>query len=117
MSEALVAGVAVRSSRLFAIVMSVPGTKASPSKEKVVPDNKVIPLLPVPEKSLVKAPDIPDRIVKLVIENHGGTCFIPGSHKANYNIRKGPASIDARDSGLWQSYGCPPGSPTPRDRG
>ena len=46
-SEALVAGVAVRSSRLFAIVMSVPGTKASPSKEKVVPDNNVIPLLPV----------------------------------------------------------------------
>jgi len=28
----------------------------------------LIPLLPVPEKSLVKAPDIPDRIVKLVIE-------------------------------------------------
>jgi hypothetical protein len=45
-----------------------------------------------------------------VIENHGGTCFIPGSHKANYAIRKGHPSIDARDSGLWQSYGCPPGS-------
>jgi hypothetical protein len=45
-----------------------------------------------------------------VVEDHGGTCFIPGSHKANYGIRKGPASIDARDSGLWQSYGCPPGS-------
>jgi TonB family protein len=28
----------------------------------------LIPLLPVPEKSLVKAPEIPDRIVKLVIE-------------------------------------------------
>ena len=28
----------------------------------------LIPLLPVPEKSLVKAPDIPDRIVRLVIE-------------------------------------------------
>lgn len=28
----------------------------------------LIPLMPVPEKTLVKAPDIPDRIVKLVIE-------------------------------------------------
>ena len=28
----------------------------------------LIPLLPVPEKQLVKAPEIPDRIVKLVIE-------------------------------------------------
>jgi hypothetical protein len=45
-----------------------------------------------------------------VIEDQGGTCFIPGSHKANYRIRKGIESIDARDSGLWQSYGCPPGS-------
>lgn len=46
-----------------------------------------------------------------VIEDRGGTCFIPGSHKANYNIRTNPvASIDARDSGLWESYGCPPGS-------
>ena len=46
-----------------------------------------------------------------VIENKGGTCFIPGSHKANYNIRTNPvATIDARDSGLWESYSCPPGS-------
>jgi hypothetical protein len=45
-----------------------------------------------------------------VLEDQGGTCFIPGSHKANYNIRKGIASIDARDSGLWESYACPPGS-------
>ena len=46
-----------------------------------------------------------------VQENKGGTCFIPGSHKANYNIRTNPlASIDARDSGLWESYSCPPGS-------
>ena len=46
-----------------------------------------------------------------VIEGKGGTCFIPGSHKANYNIRTNPLkSIDARDSGLWESYGCPPGS-------
>ena len=46
-----------------------------------------------------------------VLEDKGGTCFIPGSHKANYNIRTNPvASIDARDSGLWQSYSCPPGS-------
>jgi hypothetical protein len=45
-----------------------------------------------------------------VRQDQGGTCFIPGSHKANFPIRKGPASIDARDSGLWESYGCPPGS-------
>ena len=46
-----------------------------------------------------------------VLENKGGTCFIPGSHKANYNIRTNPiASIDARDSGLWESYSCPAGS-------
>jgi Phytanoyl-CoA dioxygenase (PhyH) len=45
-----------------------------------------------------------------VLRDQGGTCFIPGSHKANYNIRKAPASIDARDSGLWESYACPPGS-------
>lgn len=46
-----------------------------------------------------------------VIEGKGGTCFIPGSHKANYNIRTNPiASVDARNSGLWESYSCPPGS-------
>lgn len=46
-----------------------------------------------------------------VQQDKGGTCFIPGSHKANYNIRSNPlASIDARDSGLWESYSCPPGS-------
>src|SRR5688572_27651579 len=37
-----------------------------------------------------------------VLENQGGTCFIPGSHKSNLNIRKAPPSIDARDSGLWE---------------
>lgn len=46
-----------------------------------------------------------------VQQDKGGTCFIPGSHKANYNIRSNPlASVDARDSGLWESYSCPPGS-------
>ena len=45
-----------------------------------------------------------------VREDRGGTCFIPGSHKANFNIRKGLESIDRRDSGLWESYGCPAGS-------
>ena len=46
-----------------------------------------------------------------VLENKGGTCFIPGSHKANYNIRTNPEpTIDDRDSGLWESYSCPPGS-------
>ncbi|MDJ0735029.1 MAG: phytanoyl-CoA dioxygenase family protein [Nostocaceae cyanobacterium] len=46
-----------------------------------------------------------------VLQGQGGTYFIPGSHKANYNIRKSPLdSIDNRDSGLWESYSCPPGS-------
>ncbi|WP_019506398.1 phytanoyl-CoA dioxygenase family protein [Pleurocapsa sp. PCC 7319] len=46
-----------------------------------------------------------------VLQDQGGTCFIPGSHKANYNIRTNPvASIDTRNSGLWESYSCPPGS-------
>ena len=45
-----------------------------------------------------------------VREDRGGTCFIPGSHKANFNIRQGLESIDRRDSGLWESYGCPAGS-------
>jgi hypothetical protein len=45
-----------------------------------------------------------------VKEGRGGTCFLPGSHKENYPIRKGLESIDRRDSGLWESYGCPPGS-------
>ncbi len=46
-----------------------------------------------------------------VVEGKGGTCFIPGSHKANYNIRTNPvASIDDKNSGLWESYSCPPGS-------
>ena len=46
-----------------------------------------------------------------VLADKGGTCFIPGSHKANHNIRTNPVqSIDARDSGLWESYSCPPGS-------
>lgn len=45
-----------------------------------------------------------------VLPDRGGTCFIPGSHKANYNIRQGIETIDARDSGLWESYGCPSGS-------
>ena len=46
-----------------------------------------------------------------VLEDQGGTCFLPGSHKANFNIRTNPLpSIDSRDSGLWESYSCPPGS-------
>ncbi len=46
-----------------------------------------------------------------VLEGKGGTCFIPGSHKANYNIRNSTeTSLDAKDSGIWESYGCPPGS-------
>ncbi|NES83268.1 MAG: phytanoyl-CoA dioxygenase family protein [Moorea sp. SIO2B7] len=46
-----------------------------------------------------------------VQKDKGGTCFLPGSHKGNFNIRSNPiASIDDRNSGLWESYSCPPGS-------
>ena len=37
----------------------------------------------------------------------GGTSFIPGSHKANFAF---PESVNDRDSGYWETYGCPPGS-------
>src|SRR5436190_930738 len=59
---------------------------------------------------VVKPAVLPEGELAEVIEDQGGTCFIPGSHKASYRLRKGIESIDARDSGLWQSYGCPPGS-------
>ena len=36
-----------------------------------------------------------------VLEGKGGTCFVPGSHKANYNIRNSSVpSLDKKDSGL-----------------
>ncbi len=42
-----------------------------------------------------------------VKEWQGGTAVIPGSHKANF---KPTPEIDKKDSGVWASYGCPPGS-------
>ena len=41
-------------------------------------------------------------------EGKGGTAFIPGSHKSNY--RKKLPLFDDPDSGVWDTYGCPPGS-------
>ncbi|MCZ6632748.1 MAG: phytanoyl-CoA dioxygenase family protein [bacterium] len=43
-----------------------------------------------------------------VEQDRGGTAFIPGSHKSNF--RPFPECFDARDSGVWDTYGCPPGS-------
>ena len=43
-----------------------------------------------------------------VEKGRGGTEFIPGSHKSNY--RKQFNLFDERDSGVWDSYECPPGS-------
>ena len=38
----------------------------------------------------------------------GATAFIPGSHKSNF--RKDLPVLDDRESGVWESYECPPGS-------
>lgn len=38
----------------------------------------------------------------------GGTAFIPGSHKSNF--RKKLRLFDDPDSGVWETYSCPPGS-------
>ena len=43
-----------------------------------------------------------------VASGKGGTMFIPGSHKSNF--RPFPAQFDDRESGVWESYACPPGS-------
>jgi hypothetical protein len=43
-----------------------------------------------------------------VEKGKGGTAFIPGSHKSNY--RKKLPLFDDPDSGVWDTYGCPPGS-------
>lgn len=43
-----------------------------------------------------------------VEEGKGGTAFIPGSHKSNF--RKKLPLFDDPDSGVWETYGCPPGS-------
>lgn len=46
-----------------------------------------------------------------VLEEKGRTYFVPRSHKANYNIRNSSIpNLDKKDSGLWESYSCSPGS-------
>ena len=40
-------------------------------------------------------------------EGDGGTMFLSGSHKAAYPR---PESVSGRDSHLWETYTCPPGS-------
>jgi len=48
-----------------------------------------------------------------VKEGQGGTCLVPGSHKANMAPAPDgtwPAVADAPDSGVWETYGCPAGS-------
>ena len=43
-----------------------------------------------------------------VEKGKGGTEFITGSHKSNY--RRHLDLFNERDSGVWDSYGCPPAS-------
>lgn len=48
-----------------------------------------------------------------VVHGQGGTCLVPGSHKANLaSAQEGcwPAAADDPESGIWETYGCPPGS-------
>ena len=48
-----------------------------------------------------------------VVKGQGGTCLVPGSHKANLaSAQEGnwPEMADDPESGLWETYGCPPGS-------
>ena len=48
-----------------------------------------------------------------VVEGKGGTCLVPGSHKANlFSAQESswPEAADDPDSGVWETYGCPPGS-------
>ena len=48
-----------------------------------------------------------------VVKGKGGTCLVPGSHKANLTSAQAgnwPAAADEPDSGVWETYGCPPGS-------
>ncbi len=48
-----------------------------------------------------------------VKEGRGGTCLVPGSHKANLASHQDgawPEEADAPDSGIWETYGCSPGS-------
>ena len=43
-----------------------------------------------------------------VEKGKGGTMFIPGSHKSNF--RPFPKYYDDPTTGVWETYGCPPGS-------
>jgi len=48
-----------------------------------------------------------------VVKGQGGTCLVPGSHKANLASAHGgdwPEEADDPNSGVWETYGCPPGS-------
>ncbi len=48
-----------------------------------------------------------------VKKGQGGTCLVPGSHKANTasaHAGDWPEKADDPDSGIWETYGCPPGS-------
>ena len=48
-----------------------------------------------------------------VVQGKGGTCLVPGSHKANVaSAQDGnwPEAADDPESGVWETYGCPPGS-------
>ncbi|MGA1199315.1 MAG: phytanoyl-CoA dioxygenase family protein [Candidatus Latescibacterota bacterium] len=48
-----------------------------------------------------------------VVKGQGGTCLVPGSHKANLasaQEKTWPEEADDPNSGVWETYGCPPGS-------
>jgi len=48
-----------------------------------------------------------------VVKGKGGTCLVPGSHKANLTsaqTQTWPEEADDPESGVWETYGCPPGS-------
>lgn len=48
-----------------------------------------------------------------VVKGKGGTCLVPGSHKANIasaQTQTWPEEADDPDSGVWATYGCPAGS-------
>ncbi|MBT3604237.1 MAG: phytanoyl-CoA dioxygenase [Candidatus Latescibacteria bacterium] len=48
-----------------------------------------------------------------VVKGKGGTCLVPGSHKANLTSAQEKTwseEADDPNSGVWETYGCPPGS-------
>lgn len=44
-----------------------------------------------------------------VVKGKGGTCLMPGSHKASLGMWP-PEGDESFDNGLWETYGCPAGS-------